>query len=135
MALRLALTRVARATTSAPRSFTTSALRRDAADAPATDAASEAQAASIAEYMTKFNSLKPTPTMDAPSTPTQFFRSVARVVPAQVPEKMTLNFYMPHEIEFNGVEVDQVQIPAVTGDFGILPGHVPTVRPNPSFLS
>jgi hypothetical protein len=142
MALRAALTRVARATTSAPRSFTTSALHRastaerDAADAAAraagpTDSASEAQLASITEFVAKFDALKPISTMADPATMTQFFKSVARERPEVTPAQMTLNFYVPHEIEFNGVLVDQVEIPAVTGNFGILPGHVPTVRPTP----
>lgn len=79
-----------------------------------------------------------------------------RAVPAAgTPDKVTLNLYLPHSIEFQGqkaspgtgataataverlsvpsplttspLQVDQVSIPATTGEFGVLPGHVPTV--------
>lgn len=77
----------------------------------------------------------------------------AAAAAAGTPDKVTLNFYLPHSIEFQGqkararrfqapagslrpltrarrracAQVDQVSIPAVTGEFGVLPGHVPTV--------
>jgi len=34
---------------------------------------------------------------------------------------------MPHDTVFRGEQVDLVLMPAVTGDFGVMPGHVPTV--------
>ena len=104
-------------TSTAARAFTTSAPRLEA---------TEAQKESIKSFMDAFDQNKPITTMDLPSTPSNFM-SPEREVPATPPEKMTLNFYMPHEIEFKDAEVDQVMIPATSGDFGVLPGHVPTV--------
>lgn len=43
------------------------------------------------------------------------------------PEKLKFNFFMPHDTVFNAENVDLVLVPAVTGDFGVMPGHVPTV--------
>ena len=96
------------------RAFGTSAIR-----------ATEAQKESIASFIKSFEAVKPS-TMDNPFTPSDFIKPVGEV-PATIPEKMKLNFYLPHEIEFDGAEVASVEIPAVSGDFGVLPGHVPTV--------
>merc|ERR1711908_94376 len=41
--------------------------------------------------------------------------------------KLKLNFYLPHQMLFQEDEVDMVLVPATAGDFGVLPGHVPTV--------
>jgi len=120
MALRRAMAQIvplvgaAASTTGASRAFGTSGLR-----------ASDAQKESIASFMKDFASVKPS-TMDDPSTPSDFMRTL-KEMPTSIPDKLTLNFYMPHDVEFAGVEVEQVQIPATTGDFGVLPGHVPTV--------
>jgi F-type H+-transporting ATPase subunit delta len=46
---------------------------------------------------------------------------------AGVPDKLKFNFFMPHDTVFKGEQVDLVLMPAVTGDFGVMPGHVPTV--------
>ena len=43
------------------------------------------------------------------------------------PESVKLNFRLPHEAVFADEEVNMVLVPAETGDFGILPGHVPVV--------
>lgn len=43
------------------------------------------------------------------------------------PDKLKFNFFMPHSTVFKGESVDLVLMPAVTGDFGVMPGHVPTV--------
>lgn len=115
MALRQAMKRMAPlvgATSS--RAFGTSAMR-----------ANEAQEASRKAFLSRFEQVKPS-TMDNPSTPVDFLKP-GKEAPTSIPSKLTLNFYMPHEIEFNGAEVDSVLIPATTGDFGVLPGHVPTV--------
>uniref|UniRef100_A0A7S0SFW2 ATP synthase F1 complex delta/epsilon subunit N-terminal domain-containing protein n=1 Tax=Mantoniella antarctica TaxID=81844 RepID=A0A7S0SFW2_9CHLO len=114
MAQIVPLVGAAASTTGASRAFGTSGLR-----------ASDAQKESIASFMKDFASVKPS-TMDNPSTPSDFMRTL-KEMPTSIPDKLTLNFYMPHEVEFAGVEVEQVQIPATTGDFGVLPGHVPTV--------
>lgn len=44
-----------------------------------------------------------------------------------LPDKLKFNFFMPHNIEMKDEEVEMVLVPATAGDFGILPGHVPTV--------
>lgn len=44
-----------------------------------------------------------------------------------IADKLTFNFYMPHGVEMDNAEVDMVLVPGKDGDFGILPGHVPTV--------
>ena len=118
MALRQALARMAplAASSTATRAFGTSSLR----------ATTEGQKEAIADFMKRFEAAKPVATMDNPNTPSDFMKP-PREVPAQMPEKVTLNFYVPHGAEFEAAEVDQVQIPAVSGDFGVLPGHVPTV--------
>jgi len=120
MALRQAMARVGRtalasATQSqAFRAFGSSAMR------------SEEAGSTLKTFMEKFAATAPS-TMDPPSTPTEFFLKEAREVPATTPEKLTLNMYMPHQIEYAATEVDMVLVPAVSGDFGVLPGHVPTV--------
>lgn len=119
MALRQAMARMATlgaaSSQTTARAFGTSAMRAN----------TDGQKESIASFMAKFEAVKPS-TMDNPSVPSDFMKP-AREIPATPPAKLTLNFYMPHEIEFDGVEVDQVQVPATTGDMGVLPGHVPTV--------
>mmetsp|Transcript_11466 Transcript_11466/g.48017 ORF Transcript_11466/g.48017 Transcript_11466/m.48017 type:complete len:215 (-) Transcript_11466:2969-3613(-) len=85
----------------------------------------EAQRESVKEFLEKFKQHAPS-TMDPPNFPSDFLPP-AREVPATPPSKLTLNFYMPHEIEYEGAAVDSIQLPAVTGDMGVLPGHVPTV--------
>ena len=115
MALRHTVARFAAfGSVSVTRAFGTSAMR-----------ASDLQKESIASFMTAFESVKPS-TMDNPSTPSDFLKPLPPV-PAQPPAKLTLNFFVPHNVEFSGVEVEQVQVPAFTGDMGVLPGHVPTV--------
>lgn len=79
----------------------------------------------MATFMDKFVATAPS-TMDKPNTPSDFF-DLKTEVPATTPEKLTLNMYMPHAIEFSKAEVDMVLVPAVSGDFGVLPGHVATV--------
>ena len=115
MALRQAMARMATlgaaSSQTAARAFGTSAMRAN----------TDGQKESIASFMAKFEAVKPS-TMDNPSVPSDFMKP-AREIPATPPAKLTLNFYMPHEIEFDGVEVDQVQVPATTGDMGVLPGR------------
>ena len=87
--------------------------------------ATESAKESVKEFLDKFRENAPS-TMDLPNVPSDFLKP-EKEVPATPPAKLTLNFYMPHDIEMDGAEVDSVQIPAVTGDMGVLPGHVPTV--------
>ena len=79
------------------RAFGTSAMR----------SATEGQKESIASFMSKFEAVKPS-TMDLPNTPSDFIKPRGEV-PATTPSKLTLNFFMPHEIQFDGEEVEQVQ--------------------------
>lgn len=44
-----------------------------------------------------------------------------------IPEKLTFSFFVPHETILKDEKVDLVLLPAVTGDFGAMPGHVPTL--------
>ncbi|KDD77022.1 hypothetical protein H632_c38p3 [Helicosporidium sp. ATCC 50920] len=46
---------------------------------------------------------------------------------AAIPEKLTFNFFVPYKTVFDAEKVDMVLVPATTGDFGAMPGHVPTV--------
>lgn len=45
-----------------------------------------------------------------------------------VSEQLKLSFVLPHSALYNNQEVTQVNIPAVSGDIGILAAHVPTVE-------
>jgi F-type H+-transporting ATPase subunit delta len=56
--------------------------------------------------------------------------------PTSTPECVSLNVYVPHETIAEGDPVNSVQIPATSGDFGIMPGHIPTVaQMRPGVLS
>ncbi|KAI7842717.1 hypothetical protein COHA_003647 [Chlorella ohadii] len=46
---------------------------------------------------------------------------------AGLPDKLQFNFFVPHETLCQNEKVDLVLMPATTGDFGVMPGHVPTV--------
>jgi F-type H+-transporting ATPase subunit delta len=92
---------------STTRAFGTSAMR----------STTEAQQESIAAFKASFEKHKPIPTMDNPSTPSAFMKP-AKEMPTSMPEKMTLNFYMPHEIQFNGAEVGLRSLLRVSGQMG-----------------
>jgi len=120
MALRQTLARMGRTVassgvqTTAFRAFGASAMR-----------GAEEGTSTMAAFMDKFVATAPS-TLDKPFTPTDFMPE-KKEAPAVTPEKLTLSMYMPHKIEFNASEVDMVLLPAVSGDFGVLPGHVSTV--------
>ncbi|XP_053491449.1 ATP synthase subunit delta, mitochondrial [Ictalurus furcatus] len=42
--------------------------------------------------------------------------------------QMSFTFASPNEVFFNGASVKQVDVPTLTGAFGILPAHVPTLQ-------
>ncbi|XP_060796520.1 ATP synthase subunit delta, mitochondrial [Neoarius graeffei] len=42
--------------------------------------------------------------------------------------QMSFTFASPNEVFFNGASVKQVDVPTMTGAFGILPAHVPTLQ-------
>lgn len=63
-----------------------------------------------------------------PSFPSDFVhKAEAKEATGAIPAKLQFNFFVPHETISKAQEVDLVLIPAVTGDFGAMPGHVPTV--------
>jgi len=68
-------------------------------------------------------------TLAPPLTPSDLYagKGEAPEAGAALPEKLKFNFYLPHEVALAGEEVDLVLVPAVTGDFGVMPGHVPTI--------
>eukprot|EP00243_Klebsormidium_subtile_P003904 TRINITY_DN17547_c0_g1_i1.p1 TRINITY_DN17547_c0_g1~~TRINITY_DN17547_c0_g1_i1.p1 ORF type:complete len:203 (-),score=70.64 TRINITY_DN17547_c0_g1_i1:257-865(-) len=69
---------------------------------------------------------KVAPNLDLPKFPGDLLPA-RQEVPSSIPEKVTFNFLLPHDSLFEKEEVDQVILPATTGQMGVLPGHVPTV--------
>ncbi|KZO98983.1 epsilon subunit of F1F0-ATP synthase N-terminal domain-containing protein [Calocera viscosa TUFC12733] len=43
--------------------------------------------------------------------------------------KIKLSLVLPHQTIFSSTEVTQVNLPAVSGDMGVLANHVPTIEP------
>jgi F-type H+-transporting ATPase subunit delta len=66
-------------------------------------------------------------TLAPPEFPSNYIASEKKEEGSGTPEKLKFNFFMPHDTVFRGESVDLVLMPAVTGDFGVMPGHVPTV--------
>jgi F-type H+-transporting ATPase subunit delta len=78
------------------------------------------------EFLKKWLEVAPS-TLDPPSFAADFSAKKEPVPEgAPVPSKLTFNFYLPHDKPYTSAEVDMVLVPAVTGDFGVMPGHVPT---------
>eukprot|EP00850_Spirogloea_muscicola_P023192 SM000336S12815 [mRNA] locus=s336:27374:27906:- [translate_table: standard] len=48
-------------------------------------------------------------------------------VPPAIPDKLTVNFVLPHDAPLSHHQVDMIMVPAVTGQMGVLPGHVPSI--------
>ncbi|KAJ7557953.1 hypothetical protein O6H91_04G018100 [Diphasiastrum complanatum] len=44
-----------------------------------------------------------------------------------IPERITVNFMLPHDVEMEAQQVDMVILPPTTGHMGVIPGHVPTI--------
>ena len=94
----------------------------------------ESTQTSVEKFQELFDKYRPS-MMDPPSTPTTYMpagdlpksgeEEVKNAGPP--PESVKLNFRLPHEAVFADEEVNMVLVPAETGDFGILPGHVPVV--------
>lgn len=79
------------------------------------------------EFLSRFAEVAP-PMLNPPHFSSDFLpKEDAAEKATGIPEKLTLNFYKPHDVEFAKAPVDLVLIPAVTGDFGVMPGHVATV--------
>ena len=75
------------------------------------------------EFLKKFEPIGGT--LSPPEFPSNFIKSEASQ--EGTPDKLKFNFFMPHDTVYRGEQVDLVLMPAVTGDFGVMPGHVPTV--------
>ncbi|XP_062868837.1 ATP synthase subunit delta, mitochondrial [Trichomycterus rosablanca] len=48
--------------------------------------------------------------------------------PASATAQMSFTFSSPTEVFYNSASVKQVDVPTLTGAFGILPAHVPTLQ-------
>ncbi|KAL6772071.1 ATP16 [Auxenochlorella protothecoides x Auxenochlorella symbiontica] len=77
------------------------------------------------EFLSKFAAFQGT--MNEPEFPSNFVKPVEKAENASVPDKLKFNFYIPSAAINQGSSVDLVLLPATTGDFGVMPGHVPTV--------
>jgi len=66
-------------------------------------------------------------TLAPPEFPSNFLPKKEAAEITGVPDKLNFNFFLPHDTVCEGENVDLVLVPAVTGDFGVMPGHVPTV--------
>lgn len=78
------------------------------------------------EFLKKFEPLAGT--LVPPEFPSNFIpKTEATEAATGVPDKLHFNFFVPHDTVCKGEGVDLVLVPAVTGDFGVMPGHVPTV--------
>ncbi|KAF5198106.1 ATP synthase subunit delta' protein [Thalictrum thalictroides] len=66
------------------------------------------------------------PNIEPPRTPLTFMQS-RPPAPSTIPTKLTVNFVLPSHSVLTAKEVDQVIIPATTGQMGVLPGHVATI--------
>ncbi|GJJ06388.1 hypothetical protein Clacol_000579 [Clathrus columnatus] len=47
---------------------------------------------------------------------------------AEANDKINLSLVLPHKVLYNSTDVSQVNVPAATGDMGILANHVPSVE-------
>lgn len=93
-----------------------------------TPAALDGLKSSTASFLEKFKQVAPS-VMEPPKFPSDYAKSkLSDFDPAApTPSKVTFNFYLPHQIIHKAAQVDLVLVPATTGDFGVMPGHVPTV--------
>lgn len=83
-------------------------------------------APSAQEFLAKFAPFQGT--LADPEFPTNFIKSAPKPeAGAALPDKLTFNFYVPSKAISRASAVDLVLLPATTGDFGVMPGHVPTV--------
>jgi F-type H+-transporting ATPase subunit delta len=80
---------------------------------------------SAQEFLKKFEPIGGT--LAPPEFPSNFVKSSGEASQERTPDKLKFNFFMPHDTVYRGEQVDLVLMPAVTGDFGVMPGHVPTV--------
>jgi F-type H+-transporting ATPase subunit delta len=91
---------------------------------------------SVQKFQEQFSRFRPS-MMDEPNTPSSFSiaQNKTEVSEDDAPdskglstqELCLLNFRLPHKAVRENERVKMVLVPAETGDFGILPGHVPVV--------
>jgi len=88
----------------------------------------EGEKSGIDSFIEKFRQSAPS-VMEPPKFPTEFAKNKMKELDpaAPTPSKITFNFYLPHQVVHQAAEVDMVLLPATTGDFGVMPGHVPVV--------
>lgn len=79
----------------------------------------------LQEFLKKFAPLAGT--LAEPEFPSNFIPKQETAEVTGVPDKLQFNFFLPHDTVCQSEKVDLVLMPAVTGDFGVMPGHVPTV--------
>mmetsp|Transcript_19492 Transcript_19492/g.49940 ORF Transcript_19492/g.49940 Transcript_19492/m.49940 type:complete len:141 (-) Transcript_19492:495-917(-) len=53
-------------------------------------------------------------------------RAAESDAPKAIPEKLEFSLVCPHETVMKK-QVDMITVPGVSGSFGVLPGHIPTV--------
>lgn len=117
--LRLAGRSLLRASAQSSRAISTSTARL-------ADAATDELAESRAAYLKKFEDIVGK-NMPIPNLQTDWIPPTDKKEITGVPDKLTFSLYLPHEIEMQKEEVDLVLLPASTGDFGVMPGHVPVI--------
>eukprot|EP00898_Chlorokybus_atmophyticus_P007688 jgi/Chlat1/7920/Chrsp68S07360 len=71
---------------------------------------------------------KVVPNLDPPKRLADFMEHSKIELPKTdaIPEKLLLNFYMPHEVKYEDRKVDMVVLPSAAGYLGVEPGKVPT---------
>ncbi|CAH6779312.1 Atp5f1d [Phodopus roborovskii] len=57
-----------------------------------------------------------------------YAEAAAAPAPAAGPGQMSFTFASPTQVFFDGANVRQVDVPTLTGAFGILASHVPTLQ-------
>lgn len=78
-------------------------------------------------FLEKFKKVAPS-VMEPPKFPKDFLKAAPVAEPsAPTPSKVCFSFYLPHQVIHDAAEVDLVLLPATTGDFGVMPGHVPVI--------
>eukprot|EP00892_Ulva_mutabilis_P003817 jgi/Ulvmu1/1807/UM119_0025.1 len=85
----------------------------------------EGEVASNAEFVSKVAAMSNV----EPAFPTDFLKDT-KIAPTEgqaTPTKLKLTFALPHQVLMSNAEVDLALLPAVSGDFGVMPGHVPTI--------
>merc|ERR1719327_1031289 len=77
-------------------------------------------------FLKKWQEVAPA-SVDPPNFPKDFMPKAADADADAAPAtKVKFNFYLPHDKPYDSAEVNMVLVPALTGDFGVMPGHVPT---------